>query len=54
MQAFIEAEMKLMNSNKYAVEMKELDQEMKIEHEILVDGMLEIEDKAFQEWEHIT
>lgn len=27
---------------------------MKIEHEILIDGLREIEDESFQEWERIT
>ena len=46
-QAYMEAEIKKMNSNKYAVEMKPLDRDMKMEHEQLADNLCEIEDESF-------
>lgn len=46
-QAYMDAEMKKMNSNKYAVEMKPLDKEMSMEHEQLADDLNEIEDGSF-------
>ena len=49
----MEAEYKLMNSNKYAVRMKEVGGEMQSEHEQMTRYLQQVESASFVEWDKI-